>query len=93
MSIRITHIRLSDGIRDHEHITDVRWTSREDHGQGVSSSAAVVKWIDKEGGRAFVGSNGTEQRVTTVHPAFGTAHLRTCADGSWTDNLLALDEF
>ena len=92
MSIRITHIRLSDGIRDHEHITDVRWTSREDRGEGVSSRAAVVRWIE-DGGHAYVGRAGAEAPITTVHPAFGSAHLRSCAGGAWTDDLLALDEF
>ncbi|MBD3777836.1 MULTISPECIES: DUF3892 domain-containing protein [unclassified Cellulomonas] len=93
MSIRITHIRLSDGVRDHEHITDVQWTSLEDNDHGVSPRAAVVKWIDTEGGHAYVGQGPSSVRVTTVHPAFGAAHLRTWADGAWTDNLLELQEF
>lgn len=93
MSIRITHIRLTDGVRDHEHISDVRWTSLSDGGHGESSRSSVVAWIDGEGGKAFVGSDGARVRVDTVHPAFGPAYLRTEADGTWTNNLLALEEF
>lgn len=93
MSIRITHIRLSDGVRDHEHISDLRWTSLSDGGHGESSKASIVSWIDGEGGRAFVGPDSARVRVDTVHPAFGQAFLRAEANGSWTDNLLALEEF
>lgn len=93
MSIRITHIRLSNGIRDHEHITAVRWVSREDSTETQDHTVAtIVGWIDK-GGKAFVGTGANEVAVGVSRPQGHAAYLRTHADGKWNNNLLSLDTF
>lgn len=92
MSIRITHIHLESGIRDHEHISEVKWVSRESGDTNISTRRAVVDWIDG-GGKAYVGTGALEVPVAAVHPATGPAYLRSHADGVWTNNLLALEEF
>jgi|PersoiStandDraft_1058852.scaffolds.fasta_scaffold79957_2 Protein of unknown function (DUF3892) len=93
MSIRITQIHLSESVREHEHITDVKWANRETGVEGQSARAAIVEWIDVKRGEAFVGTGGTQVRVGTIHPTSSEPYLRTYADGSWTNNLLSLDEF
>ncbi|QAY71412.1 DUF3892 domain-containing protein [Xylanimonas protaetiae] len=94
MSVRITHIRLSgNGNVDHEHITHYAWVSSEIGKAYASSKAAMVEWIDKEGGRAFVESAGTVVSVGVVKPHRGEPYLRTQANGVWTDSLLSLPRF
>jgi hypothetical protein len=93
MAIEIAHIRLSDGIQDHEHITDCKWKSLSDGKVATSSKATLVDWIDNENGTAYVGSGSQRVNVGTVHPQVGKPYLRTYADGNWTNNLLALPRF
>lgn len=93
MAIEITHVRLSSGIQDHEHITDCKWKSLSDGEVGTSSKATLVDWIDNKSGTAYVGSGSQRVNVGTVHPQGGTPYLRTYADGEWTNNLLALPRF
>lgn len=93
MAIEITHIRLSSGIQDHEHITDYKWTSLNDGDVGTSSKATLVDWIDNKSGTAYVGSGSRRVEVGTVHPQGRLPYLRTYADGKWTNNLLALPTF
>ncbi|MBT2504144.1 DUF3892 domain-containing protein [Curtobacterium sp. ISL-83] len=93
MSIRITHIRLSNGVRDHEHITHVRWTNRENGATDSSTVATVVDWIDDKNGKAYVGTGTNQVPVGVVRPQGGSAYLRSYADGQWNNNLLSLDTF
>ena len=53
----------------------------------------MVEFIDDKKGEAYVGSGATKVAVGVVHPATGQPHLRTHADGSWTDNLVNLPTF
>lgn len=94
MAIEITHIRLSGTTRTHEAITHVRWTNTTNPSStGTNTKAEMVDWIDKDG-VAYVGPAGTNRaRVGTVHPQHGDPYLRTYADGTWTNNLLALPLF
>lgn len=92
MSIRITHVRFTGGVRDHEHISHVAWTSNDTQSQ-TNSRAEIVSWIDNEKGVAYVGTGAQQVRVDTVHPAGRDAYLRTRADGQWTNNLLSLPTF
>ena len=93
MSIRITHIRLSGGIRDHKHITDVRWANQEDSSKtGTSTVPVIVEWIDK-GGKAFSGAGSSSVPVGVVREAGQTPYLRTYADSKWNNNLLSLNTF
>ncbi|MCS6586957.1 DUF3892 domain-containing protein [Curtobacterium flaccumfaciens pv. flaccumfaciens] len=93
MSIRVTHIRLSGSVRDHEHITDVRWISLEDGDTGTSSVATVVAWIEDKNGKAYVGSGANKVSVGVVRPQGRSPYLRTYADRQWNNNLLSLDTF
>jgi hypothetical protein len=92
MPIRITHVRFADGLRDHEHITHVAWTSNKTTSQ-ANSCAEIVSWIDDGKGVAYVGTGAQQVRVDTVHPAGRDPYLRTRADGKWTNNLLSLPTF
>lgn len=92
MSIRITHIRLSDGVRDHEHITDVRWIGRESGKVQDNTVAQIVAWID-DNGKAYVGTGTSEVPVGVMRPQGHTPYLRTYADGQWNNNLLSLPPF
>lgn len=93
MSIRITHIRLSGGVRDHQHITNVRWVSREDSTETQDNTvSAVVERIDK-GGKAYSGTGASEVPVGVVREAGQTPYLRTYADKQWNNNLLSLPTF
>jgi hypothetical protein len=92
MSIRITHVRLAGGYRDHEHITDFRWISYESGEVGESTKQVLVDWL-AGGGNAYVESPGTRVPVGVVRPEGRLAYVRTYANDRWTDNLLSLDRF
>lgn len=92
MSIKITNVRLSAGGYLDEHITELKWVNYEDGKHGESARSTLVEWIDG-GGKAFVEANYTKVPVLVVRPTGGSAYLRTQANGTWTDNLLALPRF
>jgi len=95
MSINITHVRLSQGNSEHEHITDLKWY--RDNESGSMTVAELVEWIDVKKGQALVDPRGIVPRpavpVVVVKPSGKTPYLRTRADGEWTDNLLSLPRF
>lgn len=90
MAIRFTHIRLSGGT-GHHHIVRLWWVNPSSGATGDNSRGELVSWIEDEGGKAYV-EDGQRHRVNVgvVKPAHGSKYLRTYADGTWTDNLLAL---
>lgn len=92
MAVEITHIRQSGGA-GHESITHYEWRNPVTGAVDGSSKAAMVNWIDADGGRAFVGSGANRAEIGVVHPAQGQPYLRTYADGQWTNNLLSLPPF
>lgn len=83
---RITRIEMTSGGTTHEHITHVltinapaRWWTVED----------VVRRI--EAGERFVVGEGRD--LVDVHvrvSSTGRKYIQTAADGTWTNNLLAL---
>jgi hypothetical protein len=79
-----------EGGSQHEHIASVQWKNPSDGATGQSTKAQMVEWIQK-GNEAKVtdGRNIVSVGVVTVNPPY----LRTHADGTWTDNLLALPKF
>ncbi|QSR28822.1 hypothetical protein CFH99_24675 [Nocardioides aromaticivorans] len=90
MAIRITAIRLSGGTQ-HEHITHLWWTNPGTGETGDSTRAAIVSWIENDGGKAYVEDNtGHRVNVLVVTPNYGAKYLRTYADGVATNNLLSL---
>ena len=93
MSIKITAIHLEDG-QGHEHISKLRWINPADGNTGTSSRETIVAWIENQNGKAYVeDQHGNRVDVGVVTPARGSKYLRTYADKTWTDNLLALPRF
>jgi hypothetical protein len=87
----ITHIRMSNSGTSHEHITDVKWRNPEKGSVGENTLAGMVDWIENKKGIAKVtdGAVTVDVGVVNVSPK----HIRTFANGRWTDNLLALPRF
>jgi hypothetical protein len=88
--VYVTAIHLEGGSR-HEHISDVRWRNPADGKTGESSKATMVDWIKNKKGDARVTDGTNEVRVGVVDAS--PPYIRTYADSTWTDNLLALPEF
>lgn len=88
--VYITHVRMSAPGNRHEHITNVQWHQPATGKSDSSTVAHMVEWIDK-GNQAKVtdGRNTVDVLVVRATPP----HLRTVADGSYTDNLLSLPRF
>jgi hypothetical protein len=93
MSIKITHVRLSAGGTQHEHITDLKWVGDQDGKVDSSTKAVLVDWIENKKGTAHTGSGTSRAEVGVVTPAQGSKYLRTYADGKWNNNLLSLPRF
>lgn len=87
----ITHVHMSPSGRRHEHIAEVQWRNPDSGSTGASAVAEVVSWIENKNGEAQVtdGRRTAEVGVVDAKPK----HLRTYADGVWTDNLLALPRY
>ena len=88
--VYITHVRLSASGHSHEHITNVQWSQPATGKTDSSTVAQMVEWIEK-GNQAKVtdGRNTVDVLVVNATPP----HLRTVADGKYTDNLLSLPRF
>ena len=91
MSLTITHIRFGDGPKTHSGIVRYKWKNDSNGNVEDSSRAAMVDWIETKGGKAFVGVGSNRVNVYVVDAS--PKHLRTAADGKWTNNLLNLPEF
>jgi hypothetical protein len=91
--IEITAIRL-DGSDRHEHISSLQWRNTQSGATGQSTRQAIVDWLEEsKANQAVVAKNGTWVYVSVRRPANGLRYLSTYADGTWTDNLLALPRF
>lgn len=86
--IVIKRIRMVPNGRGHEHIAKVRY---EQNGQAKTCTVAqVVTFLEKNGkAKVIVGRDAVDVLVVKMNPK----HIRTAADGKWTDNLLALPRF
>jgi hypothetical protein len=87
--VRITDCHLVGGER-HEHIASVRWIDPADSKTGESTRAAMVEYIEKNG-RAVVGEGVQQVEVGVVDAS--PKYIRTYADETWTNNLLALPRY
>ena len=88
--------RQMSGGTGHEHVSALEW---KDTVQGTSNSMDIdraTKWLDTAGSRAYVEDRARPGHYVEAHvvkpAAGGRWHIRTAADGRWTDNLLALPE-
>jgi len=95
MSVRITCISKDGGnhYNPHEGVTNYGWVNDQDGKTGNSTRQQMVDWIENQQGRAYVkDSRGNIASIGIWTSAAGYKYLRTYADETWTDNLLALPE-
>lgn len=78
------------GVSDHGEITSIRWINSADSTSRTMSKQRAVEWIN-EGNRLVVAGDAGPVAVQVVKA--DPPYLRTAADGSWTNNLLALPRF
>jgi Protein of unknown function (DUF3892) len=93
MSVRITHVRYGGTSKTHESIVRYKWLGLENGKVDDTDKASMVKWIDVDKGKAFVGTGASQVPVGVVKPDNGQPYLRTYADGKWSNNLLSLPTF
>ena len=79
------------GGTGHEHIEAVRWRTPATNTSSASTREQMVAWIRDNKGDAHVTDGKTEVSVGVVDA--NPPHIRTHADGKWTDNLLALPRY
>lgn len=89
---RITCIVKSNslsGLPQHEHITHVGNQSTTP--PWLWTVEQVINSIDSKSNTFYVmDARGNRAEVGVVRPTYGRPHLRTYANGVWTDNLLSL---
>ena len=85
----VTAIHLAGGT-GHEHIADIRWLSCSDSKSSTMTTARTVQWL-RDGNNLWVADQDTpaEVRVVDANPP----HLRTVANGQYTDKLLNLPRY
>jgi len=90
--IEITAVRLVGGT-SHEHITDLQWRS-DSALPGQSTRDAIAAWLSSSPNNHAVVIDGHDRiAVAVILLADQSPYLRACADGNWTDHLLALPRF
>lgn len=88
--VYITAVHMVGG-EAHEHIASVRWRNATDNTTGESTREQMVTWIRDNHGDARVTDDRNEVRVGVVDAT--PPYIRTYADNTWTNNLLALPRF
>lgn len=90
--VYIYAVHMGPGGSGHEHIASVKWKNPDNGKSGQSTREKMVEWISVQSGSAYVcGERAHLARVEVVDA--DPPYLRTYADGSWTDNLLALARY
>ena len=88
--IFVEAVHLNGGF-GHEHIANVAWKNPDTGATGQSDQAEMVRWI-RSGGEAYVvDAHGHAIKVAVVRAV--PPYIRTVADGTFSDNLLALPRF
>jgi hypothetical protein len=91
-TIQIAAVRMAGGT-SHQHVSDVRWRSASARTE-ESTLEAIVAWLCTSCHNHAVVANGRASvAVAVVLAPDERPYLRTCADGVWTDHLLALPTF
>jgi hypothetical protein len=89
----VTAIHLDAG-NGHEHITSVRWWDPSDDTRGTTSTEDMIEFIEEKKGVVRVTDGSTIVNVGVVKPGEAKKpYLKTYADKTWTDNLLARPRF
>jgi hypothetical protein len=74
----------------HQHITDIRWVDSSRSTSNTMSRQRAVAWVRQGNTLVVAGTDGpVEVQVVDADPPY----LRTVANGSFTDNLLALPKY
>jgi len=87
--IVIIAIRLSDGDNSPAHHAFVV-DQPVNYETGACTRATIVKWIENEGGEAYVDEGGHRVTVYVRMPVSGSKYLQTATGGRWENTLLAL---
>jgi hypothetical protein len=93
MAIKITCINKDNGNHENPNvaITHLGWIEDGTSKKIVSTRLTIYNWI-KDGGYAYVEKNGNKVKVVTAETAKGTKYVKTEADSTTVNNLLALPE-
>lgn len=86
----ITAVHMPSGT-GHEHIELVQWQSPGTLETGQSTREGIAAWIDAGGDLRVRDHRGDDVRVAVLNTE--SAHIRTHAGGSWTDDLLLLPRY
>lgn len=90
--VYIYEVHMTAGGTTHRHIAKVKWKNPDSGKSGESTQEAMVDWISKKKGSAYVcGDAAHIARVGIVKAE--SPYIRTYADGAWSDNLLALPRY
>jgi|HubBroStandDraft_4_1064222.scaffolds.fasta_scaffold580420_2 hypothetical protein len=89
MTVYVTAI--TPGLaQQHAHIVGIRWLDAGNSTSNTMTTTQAVDWLNRGNKLYVAGETGAvEVRVVTAIPPY----LRTVADNSYTDNLLALPRF
>lgn len=85
--------RHMEGGNDHQHIAKVEWFNHDNSKIDVSTVQQMVIFLEGGGNAYVAGANSASIPIGVVKMADGSKHIRTYADGKWTNNLLSLPEF
>ena len=90
--IYVYAVHMAGAGTHHEHIAAVRWKNPDNGKSGELTRDQMVSWIADKNGSAYVcGGNAHMARVGVVKS--NPPHIRTYADGAWSDNLLAIPRY
>ncbi len=89
MTVYVTAISPQTA-KQHEHIAEIRWLDSTKSTSSTMSTSSAVEWLRKGNKLYVAGASGpVDVRVVDANPPY----LRTVADNSYTDNLLALPRY
>lgn len=85
----VTAVHLAGGA-GHEHIAGVRWLDCSSSSSKTMGTEQAIAWL-KAGNQLWVADQDKPAEVRVVNAA--PPHLRTVANGQYTDNLLGLPRY
>jgi hypothetical protein len=89
MTVYVTAISPGDAS-DHGEVERIRWLSSSDSTSNTMTKQQAVDWVRNGNSLVVAGEKGpVAVLVVDANPPY----LRTAADGSYTNNLLALPRF
>jgi hypothetical protein len=89
MTVYVTAITPTSA-QQHAHIAAIRWLDAGNSTSKTMTTSQAVDWLNRGNKLYVAGETGAvEVKVVNANPPY----LRTVADNSYTDNLLALPRF